>query len=137
MSWVGPKVKTVFDDNDEKAVEALVNIIYDYTEMVEQEEFHGFAVASLVTHLRAYLYPYILAEQRDFYSSITLSGAKKGTGKEPIVKTQPKLQLNLTQFEVRHSTHVVLMSSRCRWWSWSWLWENYQGQVAICKEGLQ
>ena len=84
VSWVGPSVKTVFDDNDEKAVNALVNIIADYTAMVQEEKFHGFALASLVTHLRAYLYPHILAEQRDFYSSITLSGAQRGTGKYPI-----------------------------------------------------
>lgn len=81
VTWLGPKVSTQFEDNDAKAVEALVGIIADYTAMVKEQDFHGFAVASLVTHLRAYLYQHILAEHSDFYSSITLSGSQRGTGK--------------------------------------------------------
>ena len=80
MSWAGPTVKTQFEDNDQKAVETLVDIIDDFSVMVKEEEFHGFALASLITHLRAYLYPLILEEQRDFYTSITLSGKQRGTG---------------------------------------------------------
>ena len=80
VTWLGPKAKTVFEENDQKAVEALSSIIADYNAMVPQEEFHGFVIASLVTHLRAYLYQHILAEQKDFYSSITLSGQQVETG---------------------------------------------------------
>ena len=78
--WLGPNRSTQFESNDEKAVIAVVKIIEDFNSMVESEEFHGFAVASIVTHLRAYLYEHILKEQRSFYTSIVLSGKERGTG---------------------------------------------------------
>lgn len=85
--WLGGNTRTVFEANDQKALEALVDIIIDYTAMVKNKAFHGSSLASLVTHFRAYLYGHILKEQREFYTSITLSGDQRGTGKYKSSKT--------------------------------------------------
>ena len=41
---------------------------------------HGFPLASLVSHLRAFLYEHILESQVQFYSSVVVSGEHHGTG---------------------------------------------------------
>ena len=91
--WLGGNTKTVFEADDKKAVEAVVDIVVDYTSMVKNKEFHGFSIATLVTHFRAFLYGHIVEEQRDFYTSITLSGEQRGTGK-PIHFKLNKTRLN-------------------------------------------
>lgn len=78
--WNGPKLKVKFESNDEKAVESLLKIINNINLMQSDERFHGFPLASIVTHLRAFLYEDILEVQRCFYSAITVSGDEKGTG---------------------------------------------------------
>ena len=79
--WMGGEVSTEYEANDAEAVRALVKIVENFTSMVPDEKFHGFIVASEVTHLRAFLYEHILREQRCFYSAIILSGEQRGTGK--------------------------------------------------------
>jgi hypothetical protein len=79
--WIGNKVTTEFESNDERAILALVKIIDDFSTMVKKEEFHGFALASIVSHLRGFLYEHILRVQLCFYTSITMSGEQRGTGK--------------------------------------------------------
>ena len=83
--WLGKNVKTKFQSNDKKAVAALIDIIEDFSKMVVKEEFHGFPLASEVCHLRAYLFEHILKEQRCFYTSITVSGEQRSTGKESLI----------------------------------------------------
>ena len=79
--WLGNPVKTRFESNDKKAISALVKIVEDFSSMVKKEEFHGFAVASLVSHLRGFLYEHLVIEQTGFYTTIVLSGEQRGTGK--------------------------------------------------------
>ena len=81
VMWLGGEVTTKFLADDAGAVRALVKIVDNYTSMVPNEKFHGVALASQVTHLRAYLYEHILKEQRCFYTAIILSGDQRGTGK--------------------------------------------------------
>ena len=79
--WLGKAVKTQFESNDKKAASALTEIVENFSKMLQSDQFHGFPLASIVTHLRAFLYEHILAEQNCFYSTITLSGEQRGTGK--------------------------------------------------------
>ena len=78
--WVRNVPGKIFVSDDEKAVDACLRIIENFNKMVPDPRFHGFVVASLVTHLRAFLYEQIIDEQRFFYTILTLSGDQHGTG---------------------------------------------------------
>ena len=82
--WLGKTVKTKFESNDKKAALALTEIVDNFSKMLKNEQFHGFPLASIVSHLRAFLYEHILAEQNCFHTTITLSGEQRGTGKKLI-----------------------------------------------------
>jgi hypothetical protein len=60
-------------------VKALVDITGTFNEL-QSEAFYGFPLASMVAHLRAFLYEHLLEEQVQFYSSVILSGEQHGTG---------------------------------------------------------
>ena len=77
--WNGPKQKVQYEADDEKAVESIIKIITNVNQM-ETEDFYGFPLASIVSHLRAFLYLDILKEQHGFYTTITVSGEQRGTG---------------------------------------------------------
>ena len=79
--WLGKEVKTQFESDDKKATAAIVTMIEKFTSLVKNKKFHGFIIASIITHLRAYIYEHILKEHRDFYTSIAMSGEQRGTGK--------------------------------------------------------
>ena len=104
LIWVGQPVKTKYESNDEKAASALIKIIDDFTKMVPKEEFHGFPLASIVSHLRAFLYEVILEEQKFFATTITLSGEQRSTGKKcSIFSCQICMQLQMQIFMIRIS----------------------------------
>ena len=79
--WLGNSPTTKYESNDKKAVLALTKILEDFSTIVKKPEFQGFPLASTVSHLRAFLYEQILAEQAAFYTSIVMSGEPRGTGK--------------------------------------------------------
>jgi hypothetical protein len=77
--WNGPKQKVQFESNDEKAVESILQIINNVN-LMQTEDYYGFPLASIISHLRAFLYQEILEVHTSFYTTITVSGDQKGTG---------------------------------------------------------
>ena len=66
--------------DEDAAVTSVVDILKDFNMLQPDQDYHGFPLASLVSHLRAFLYEPILESQVQFYSSVVLSGEHHGTG---------------------------------------------------------
>ena len=79
ICWNGPKVKVKYESNDKEAVKVILKILSNIN-MLQDEEFYGFVLASIVSHLRGFLYVEILGVQRCFYTTIVVSGVQRGTG---------------------------------------------------------
>ena len=78
--WLGPQLKVQFEANDQKAVESVLSIVDNVNRLQPNDDFYGFPLASIVSHLRGFLYQEILDEQTCFYTTITVSGEQRGTG---------------------------------------------------------
>ena len=77
--WNGPTPIVEFEANDKKAVETITRIITNIN-LLQPERFYGFPLASIISHLRAFLYPHILESHKSFYTTIVVSGEQRGTG---------------------------------------------------------
>ena len=58
----------------------IAEILADFNSLQPNKMDHCFPLASLVSHLRAFLYEHILDSQFQFYSSVVVSGEHHGTG---------------------------------------------------------
>ena len=79
VTWNGPKPKVKYESNDEKAIESLLKIINNVN-LLQNKEYYGLILASMITHLRAFMYEDILDTQKGFITTITVSGEQRGTG---------------------------------------------------------
>ena len=78
--WLGPKLKVKYEADDKMAVSAILDLINNVNTIQPAPEFHGFPLASIVSHLRAFIYEEILDEQKCFYTTTVGSGEQRGTG---------------------------------------------------------
>ena len=78
--WLGKSPICTYEANDKQAVVALLGIIETLDKLIPDEDFHSVSLASLVAHMRAFLYEDIVNEQKCFYTSVMMSGDQRGTG---------------------------------------------------------
>ena len=78
--WNGPAAKVKFEANDKEAIEAILKILTNVNIMQPDEEYQSWIAASIISHLRGFLYEPILATQDCFYTTIVMSGDQRATG---------------------------------------------------------
>merc|ERR1719186_1311182 len=106
--WLGPQLKVQFEANDQKAVESVLSIVDNVNRLQPNDDFYGFPLASIVSHLRGFLYQEILDEQTCFYTTITVSGEQRGTGKSLLFAINQSLLYGTLLTADKHISEAML-----------------------------